>query len=186
MSAQIEHLQKKKRFKYPIPTYKRVYSAYVYDQPRYNKIFKKVQELALKYGKEIYERTERYRVLNLCYLRINGKLQSLGDEKHIFRYKVLHKVLNRIAEILLKKYKLSSEYDVCCYLYQRTNIALFVSDEHYPQAEIMDTYNKPLYERLYIHIKLLRLLKLGVEIEDAAELTKKFIKNIEERGENEQ
>lgn len=125
MGALIEHLQKKKRIRYKIPTYKKVYSTYVYDQKKYSEIFLKIQRLALKYGEHIFTQAERYKVLKQCYVRQNGELQPLGDEKHIFRYKVLHKVLSEIANVLFEKYELLPEYDVCSYLYKRTGIAFF-------------------------------------------------------------
>lgn len=183
MGAQTVHLNKKKRVRQKIPTFKKIYSAYVYDQPKYNKIFKKVQQLALKYDEEIFKRTERYRVLRLCYVREDGKLQPQGDEKHIFRYNTLDNILCALAEVLLQKYELLPEKDVLSYLYLRTGLVLYIRED-YQQAELMQPVPKSLRERIHAHIMLLRLLRLGLEIEDAVKLTKRCIKFFE-RGKNE-
>lgn len=180
MSAQLENLQQKRKVRYAIPTYKKIYSAYVYDQPKYNKIFKKIQQLALKYDEEIFKRTERYRVLRLCYVRENGKLQLQGDEKHIFRYKTLDNILCKIAEVLLQKYNLLPQKDVLSYLYSRTKLALYIRED-YCQAELLTTFRQPLRLRIHANIMLLRYLRLDLEIEDAVTLTNRCIKHFEEK-----
>lgn len=157
-------MSKNKRIRYAIPTYKKVYSVYQYDRSKYSKIFKKLQALALKYDSNIFYRTNPYRVLDLCYkLDKKGKLQRLGDERHIFRYCVLQNILKEIADYLLITYELPSE-DVLTYLFRRTHIILF-TDEN--QAELLETIRTPINIRLKVHITLLKCLRAGMEIEDA-------------------
>ena len=57
------------------------------------------------------------------------------------------------------------------YLFRRTHIILYKQDIE-QQAELFEAYRLPLKARLKIHITLLRYLQKGLEIEDAASLTK--------------
>ena len=156
----------KMRIHYVIPTYKKVYSLYVFDWFKYAKIFKRVQQLAFKYGKHIWDNTSPYRVLNLCYIRDElGELQALGDEKHIFRYKDLHKLYVEIAECILRTYKIQASNDVLNYLYKRTGIKLYY--DKISCAEIAGTEYLSIKERFKIHSELLRRLYKGVELEEA-------------------
>jgi len=162
---------KKIRVHYTIPAYKRIYSVYQYDQLKYNEIFKKVQKLAFKYGKKIFDNVNSYDVLKQCYVLDNGVKQHLGDEKHIYRYGTLEKVLSELAQTLLHKHKLQNTPDVMQYLFKRTNIAFYDNDT--PQAEFMPTFRLPINWRLKVNILLLKLLKEdGLEIEEATDLLK--------------
>ncbi len=105
--------EKKKRVRHTIPTYKKVYTVYGYDRVKFARIFKKVQALAYKYGRHIFDNTNPYKVLKLCYLRDkNGKLKHIGDEKHIYRCKTLHNILKEIADYLFIAYELENNSDV--------------------------------------------------------------------------
>lgn len=105
-------------------------------------------------------------------LTTTGKLQSLGDEKHIFRYKVLNDVLKEIADYLLIAYELSTETDVLLYLFRKTHIIVYYQQNGDCQAELFETSNKDIQKRLKIHITLLRYLQKGLEIEEAVSLTR--------------
>ena len=93
-------VKKKKRVRHSIPTYKKVYTVYQYNRKKYSEIFKKARALAYKYGRHIFDNVSPYRVLNLCYIRDkNGKLQHIGDEKHIYRIRTLQH--DRIHQFVL-------------------------------------------------------------------------------------
>lgn len=165
-------VKKKKRVRHSIPTYKKVYTVYQYNRKRYSEIFKKVRALAYKYGRHIFDNVSPYKVLNLCYIRDkNGKLQHIGDEKHIYRIRSLQNILKEIADYLFIAYELENNPDVLKYLFKRTHIILYSQDTE-QQAELFEAYRLPLKVRLKIHITLLRYLQKGLEIEDAASLTK--------------
>ena len=176
MAANVVELPvKKKRIRYKIPCYKKVYSVYQYDAVKYHRIYKKIQQLAIKYDENIFYRVNPYRVLNLCYLRDeNNQLQELGDERHIFRYKTLDKVLREIADYLLIAYELEPSKEVLKYLFQKTHIIVYLRNG-YNQAELYKTLDKSLKIRLKVHIKLLGYLQQGMEIEDAAKLAKSSV-----------
>jgi hypothetical protein len=160
----------KKRIRYKIPTYKKVYSVYQYHRNKYSSIFKKIQALALKYNENIFYKTNPYRVLDLCYKRDNqGKLQHLGDEKQIFRYKALESVLNEIADYILIAYEIMPCPDVLRYLFNRTHLIIY-KDEN--QAELLETIGKPIGIRLKTHITLLKCLHTGMEIENAIKIAR--------------
>ena len=61
--------EKKKRIRHLIPSYKKVYTVYQYDRVKFARIFKKIQSLSYKYGRHIFDKTNPYKVLQLCYLR---------------------------------------------------------------------------------------------------------------------
>ena len=173
MSLLVKSPQKKKRVRHSVPAYKKVYSVYQYDRLKYSAIFKRIQQLALKYSPEIFKKAAAYKVLDLCYIKDEtGKLQSLGDEKHIFRYKVLNDVLKEIADYLLIAYELSTETDVLLYLFRKTHIIVYYQQNGDCQAELFETSNKDIQKRLKIHITLLRYLQKGLEIEEAVSLTR--------------
>ena len=164
---------KKKRIRYKIPCYKKVYSVYQYNQSKYFKIYKKIQELALKYDNQIFYKTEPYKVLNLCYTRNKkGCKNHLGDEKHIFRYKIFENILKEIANYLILTYKLLPRKDVLLYLFKRTHIALY-NENGDMQAELMDYWRMSFFTRIKANLMLLRQLKKGLEIEDAVRITRK-------------
>ncbi len=164
--------EKKKRIRHTIPTYKKIYTVYQYDRVKFVRIFKKIQALAYKYGRHIFDNTNPYKVLQLCYLRDeNGNLQHIGDEKHIYRYRTLQNVLKEIADYLFIAYELENNSNVLKYLFKRTHIIVF-TQENEQQAELFEAYRMPLKARLKIHITLLRYLQKGYEIEEAVRLTK--------------
>lgn len=94
-----------------------------------------------------------------------------GDEKHIYRYRILQNVLKEIADYLFIAYEFENNSDVLKYLFKRTHIIVYAQETDM-QAELFEAYRMPLKARLKIHITLLRYLQKGYEIEDAARLTK--------------
>lgn len=156
----------KKRVRYKIPSYRKVYSLYVYNRAKYGKIYKRLQKLALQYNDNIFYRVNPYNVLRLCYVYKEGHLQHLGDERHIYRYNALEGVLTELAQEIQKQYNLMLRNDVLLYLYKRTGIVFYNEGED-AQAEYMPVYERGIYTRLRTNIRLLRLIRAGVEVEDA-------------------
>lgn len=163
--------EKKKRNRYEIPSYKKVYSLYIYSRPKYSKIYKRLQTLALKYDKNIFYRVNPYNVLKLCYIYKEGALQGLGDERHIFRCRTLDNILSEIAKVLILEYNLCTDPKTLLYLYRRTGIVLYIDSEGM-QAEFMPVTREGIGLRLKANIELLRQLREGVEVEDAVEKVK--------------
>lgn len=159
------------RAHYKIPAYKRVYSVYQYDQQKYSDIWKKIQELAIKYGEHIYKNTSPYRVLELCYIKNKeGKLEHLKDEKHIFRYSALHKICALVAKTLTEKHGLLMDETTTEYLKRKTGI-IYYNDDTEPMAEYEKAQRMPLKERIIVAIRLYRLLNIDeFTIEKASSL----------------
>lgn len=167
--------EEKKKFKgirahYKIASYKKVYSVYQYDQQKYSEIWQKVKKLSLKYGKEIFDRTNPYRVLKNCYIRVGGNLVHLKDEKHIFRYPTLHNLSILIAKTLTQKHGLEMDVQTIEYLKKKTGI-IYYNDETEPMAEYEKAQRMPLKERIIVAIRLYRLLNIDeFTIEKASSL----------------
>lgn len=157
-----ENKQAEKRIRKTIPTYKKVYSLYQYDRAKYMTILFNVHSLAIKYNQKIYYRLNPYRVLNLCYLKDkNNELKPLGDEKHIFRIAALQRI-----------YGLIYDYSGVNPMQYRDNVykdgLLCWLDEK--QAEIPDTWQLSIKYRILIHIKLLKMLRNGIELKRAVDI----------------
>lgn len=159
------------RAHYKIPAFKKVYSVYQYDQKKYSDIWKKIQELAIKYGEHIYTNTSPYRVLKLCYIKNKeGELEHLKDEKHIFRYSALHKICALVAKTLTEKHGLVMDETTIEYLKRKTGI-IYYNDETEPMAEYEKAQRMPLKERVIVAIRLYRLLNIDeFSIEKASSL----------------
>lgn len=170
----------KKRIRYKIPCYRKVYSVYAYNRSKYGKIYKRLQQLALRFDASIFYRVNPYRVLQLCYTYKKGCLQPLGDEAHIYRYKTFTKLLSAIADELIKAYDLYLCPDVLQYLFKHTGIALYI-DAEYKEAEYMPVYKEAIGIRLRANIELLRQLRKGAEVEEAVKQVRSKLKCIHAR-----
>ena len=180
-----EHKQKIETLKENCPAgFKKIYSVYQFDWFKYAKIYSKLQYLSLEYDSKIFNNVNPYRVLKLCYLRDKkGNKIHLGDEPHIFRYAIYHRILNEIAEFLTIAYELEQNKDVLNYLTKRTNIVVYNTDEEQKDdkekdilcAEFQDLKNKPFDIRFKVHCRLLKGLYKGLEIEEAVEEARKIL-----------
>lgn len=86
------------------------------------------------------------------------ELQYLGDEKHIFRHKVLQKIYSAIygyCDINIFEQFERKEVD---------GLTIWGEDR---QAEITNTWQLPLGDRVRIHLRLLRLLRKGFTVNEA-------------------
>lgn len=91
------------------------------------------------------------------------ELQYDGDEKHIFRIRNLHYIYSKIYNYLgvnplqhLEKI-------------EQKGLTIWLDDM---QAEITGTEMLSIKQRIKLHIKLLRLLRQEVEVEDAVDKVK--------------
>lgn len=167
------------RAHYNIPSYKKIYTVYQYDQEKFNKIWGRIQELSFKYGRHIYDNTNPYRVLKLCYVRDDlGGLVHLKDEKHIYRYKALHRINELIANTLREKHNIQTTREALIDLYKETGI-IYYNDDIEPSADLEALTLKPLYIRLKVAIRLLRLLNCDdMSIKEAVAYASNITRNI--------
>lgn len=173
----VESIKKPKRIRYEIPTYKKVYSVYQYNKQKYAEIWKKLQNLALKYNNpDIFFRVNPYRVLDLCYIKDdNNKRIHTGDSRYIFRSRTLFKIYECIGYELYhgqQKLLLWGEWKLI-----KDGLIVYF-DEGNTQVEIQGTENLPVHQRLKIHIELLRQLRQGVKIKKAVRIAKRKAKKI--------
>lgn len=173
-------INQKKRIRYAIPKYKKVYAVYQYDRKQFARIYKKLRALAITLNDaSIYERVNPYRVLSLCYIRDErGNLCHTGDEKHIYRYKALSSIQIALGQYLTKYLGLAP--NSFHYLYKRTGLRIYIDEDDETQAELLKASQCPLRLRIEIHIKLLKWLRAGLELEDVTTLiNQKYSKEME-------
>lgn len=108
--------------------------------------------------------------------KINQNILSYQcNQKHIFRYKALHKIYEEIAQIVLKgqlkltlgDFRLFTD-DLIVYFENEYGIYKMPY-----QAEIEGTQKLPVGKRLKMHIKLLRLLRQGYKVKKAVKIARK-------------
>lgn len=130
--------------KYIPPDYIKFYTIYQYDRIKFKKLLRKeVAKLKPKNDDEF--KNIQKGILIKCYIRDEkGNKKRDTDEKHIFRYATLEKIF----EIIYLSCKQVGNYPGL----------LFYDDEM--QAEIKNTWNLPVFERVKIHIRLLREIKV--------------------------
>jgi hypothetical protein len=178
---------------YPFPDYIKVYSIYAYDHDKYIEEYAKLRKKAIKHKDlSIFYGISPYEVIKKClYFYDDGSKQFLNDEKHIYRFKTLQKIYETICKIILKKEKLSLfdnarleycgvriDYDVYLdeiyeYKTAREGIKKFKGQRFdVLTAELIGSENLSIYQKLKIHISLLRYLRQE-NLETAVEKVKK-------------
>lgn len=170
-----------------IPLYRKVYSAYQYDQKKYMEIYKKLHDVALKLKKPaIFWNVSPYKILNLCYVKYKpcefdcsltplpkgegreGTRRRL-DERHIFRLKALHKIYETLADEITKN-QLTLKFDDRILF--NDGIIIFFDSEFGNQAIVQGTEKMPISNKVIIHIELLRMLRKGTKLKKAVKLIK--------------
>lgn len=165
--------------KYVPPDYIKFYTIYQYDRNKFKNILRnEVKKNPPKNDDEFKELQKK--ILEQCYIRDEkGKKKRDTDEKHIFRYMALEKILeslfiklgprasdnvcscffecgagakDKIDEILAKHY----DGDVGRSPSGALEIILYPDEK---QAEIKGSWKLPVSERVKIHIRLLRKVK---------------------------
>ena len=174
------------------PQWDKFYALYAFDEIKYHKLLEGyIKDNNLK---GIYDIDKQLLAdyKEQCYvLNEYGEKKPLGDEKHIFKYKLLQKLYEEIAKYV--SYPLSLEDSI----FKQDGLIVYIS--HFKkgqykwfdidkrkentftgrkfniiQAEIENTWDLPIKDRVLLHIKLLRLLKQGYKVKDS-------IKQIKER-----
>lgn len=102
-------------------------------------------------------------------IKINKEiLEYKANQKHIFRYKVLH----RILELLYQELNMHTLFDAPKY----KGIRIYSDIDLPTQAEIQGTERLNIQDRIKLHIRLIRLIRQGVNIELGVRLCQKLIK----------
>lgn len=163
------------------------YTVYMFDQTKYHRYMEavanvdysklSVEEIDLLKNYTVFQREE---IKELCYVRDeDNKKIPLGDEQHIFRLRVLHKIYHKLYEyahlnpLLAKeeiinrlKYQQDLTLDesaILCRLRDIDNKGYTVHFDDYT-LEIKGTEMLSIAERLKAHIELLRRLKNGEKL----------------------
>jgi hypothetical protein len=143
--------EKPERIRYEIPTYEKFYTVYQYDRFKFRELMN--NWLKSEEGKhrtlESLRRTQE-EILKQCYiLDENKKPKRDCDEKHIFRTRNLQRIHELIFQEIMFK-RMSGKI-------LKTDLITIRDEEQ--QAELKDTWNMSLYERIKIHIRLLKRLR---------------------------
>ena len=138
--------------KYIAPDYIKFYTIYQYNRNKFKKLLRKeVARLKPKSDEEFKEIQNR--ILIKCYIRDEkGRRKRDTDEKHIFRYRALETILNSLYNKLGPR----AEEEICSCFFYAQEIIIYPDEQ---QAEIKDSWNLPVSERIKIHIRLLRRLR---------------------------
>lgn len=132
----------KKRVRYKVPTYLKFYSVFQYDRIKFRLLMN--DWLLSDEGKNRTIETlkcKQNEILEMCFVRDEKGIKIRdSDEAHIFRIKTLHK----IYEAVYLKAKQTKKTD-----------DLIIDDEE-KQAELKDTWQMSIKERIKVHIKYLR------------------------------
>ena len=175
-----------KRIRPPEPVWDKFYSVYAFNEIKYHDLcdaFEKHKWLKLyKYPEldiaQLTNCTRHNKKLfkELSYVLDNGQKQHLGDEKHIYRYKTLNKVKELIANYIdyhFKESKHQTEY-YTLYIEDYTDDYYTYRGTQYKgqrfritEVEINNTWQLSIKQRLLIHLEALRLLRKGLDIEEA-------------------
>jgi len=147
-------LQKFKRVRYAIPTYIKFYSIYQYDRLKFRELMN--EWLKSEEGKNRTYQTlqkKQAEILDACYIKENGKPKCDCDEKHIFRTKTLQ----RLYELIYNELDVDKVFNPFYSNNFEFNGFIVYPDEQ--QAELKDTWNMSLGDRVKAHIKVLRKLR---------------------------
>lgn len=176
------------------PDWDKFYTVYMFDQTKYHRLMEAVvnkdesklfaEERELLKGYTIFQREE---IKELCYVRDNeGNKKPLGDERHIFRIRTLHKLYAKLYEyahlnpLLAKEEVINrlqyqddltlAESAFLCRLQELNQKGYSIYFDYYYKKgklvldnmlEIKGTELLPIAERVKAHIDLLRRLKRG-------------------------
>lgn len=156
----IDSTKKKKRKRYKVPTFINFYTLYQYDREKYRLLMR--EWLKTDEGKNrTYEtlKNKHNEILEKCYIRDeHGNKQKDSDIKHIYRYRTLHKIYFEIYNCVKYEFFRKGKIE------QIDGLMYSVEEE---QAELLNTWRLPLKTRIKLHIKLLRLLRNQIPVQEA-------------------
>lgn len=151
---------KRKRIRYKVPAYYRFYSIWQYDREK----FKYLINNRIK-G---HNRLTQAEILEKCYVRdfLGFKLRD-SDEKHIFRIGVLQRIHTAIYNLLEVDIDTSDTlfYIILLIILSRRvefkfeGLNVYTDEE---QAELVNTWQLPIKDRVKLHIDYLRQIKKRV------------------------
>lgn len=148
---------KKKRFRYKVPTYTKFYSIYQYDREKFKNLINE--------RKKGLNKLTQAEILEQCFIRDkNGNKLKDSDELCIFRIGTLHKIHEAIYNLIDIDFNINDTLFYILFLLQLSHrtefeykdLKIFTDEE---QAEIINTWQLPIYDRLKLHIKYLRKIK---------------------------
>lgn len=150
----------KKRIRYDVPNYLNFYTLYQYNRDKFRDMLR--DWLKTIEGKNRTLETlqaKQEEILEQCFLKDeNGNRLRDSDEKHIYRYRTLHKIMREIYHYLKMEYL----YGGSIFIVDELNVSY---DEE--TAEIKGTeWGMSIKDRVIIHIRLLRLLRNGFSIKE--------------------
>lgn len=157
-----EQVEENKRVHYEIPTYIKFYTLYQYDREKFTKLLK--IWLETDEGKNRTLKTleaKQNEILELCYKRDeNGNRLRDSDEQYVKWIKPLTKIHQLIYNYCEKLAIDNRER------YIQDGLFIYPKEQ---QAEIIETWQLPIKQRVKIHLKLLRLLRNGFSVSESLE-----------------
>ena len=150
----------KKRVRYKVPTYKKFYSIWQYDRLKFRELLN--EHLKNKLSSPFRDQWE---ILEKCYIRGERGMKLRDcDETHIFRAGVLQRVYEKIFDytgVMFIQYPGAYESFKTI---KENGLSIYPCEG---QAEIENSWQLSIEERLRLHIKLLRLLREGFSVEES-------------------
>ena len=148
-----------KRVRYLVPTYIKFYSVFQYDREKFRKLLN--EWLSTEDGqKRTYEtlKKKQNEILKCCYVKDFSKRPLRdSDENHIFRIGALQKIHEKIYNLIgVDLFRVET--------YEKDGLLVHPDEQ---QAEVKDTWQMPIKDRVIIHLRLLRLLRKGLSIKEA-------------------
>ena len=147
----------KKRVRYKVPTYKKFYSIWQYDRLKFRELLNEYLKNKLSSPFK-----NQWDILDVCYIRDgNGKKMRDCDEAHIFRAGTLQKVYEKIFDYTGVMYVQYPGAGMSFKTIKENGLNIYPCEG---QAEIENSWQLSIKERLRLHIKLLRLLREGFSV----------------------
>ena len=173
----------KKKIRYAVPHYKKVYSVFQYNQLQYMRIWGKIREYALLLNRsDLFFKVSSYSVLNACYIKENGQKKHLGDSKHIFRLKALYSIQSEIFKY--GRCPVDNISKVRTLEWHQNGVYFYYDWQDVGIAEVSDTWQLSISERIKIHIELLRQLRQGKTIGKALDYVRREARQRISKGTN--